>query len=280
VILFYPAKCNNDLNRRPFSPDEWTGRAMVNPLRRVRLHPATLAGCDSGGYQDSDVRLLVFDALQRQLAYESWLSWQVTGAPDWHFEFLVTYDRRIMGDPNPKVDQTLTLPAVHETLANAAYYASQRHRIRGRICFAAQGVNPDQYVRDCVTPMLDVMQPGDYFAFGGFAPAGKIPRLKPLFRETVARTLPLLKKRGIPRAHLLGICTADLIQFAAALGRQHEIEISTDSSSMEVNSVMGRVWSAGRWEQRYSRAQKYIDYHPRDLAHANIAAYTQWSKSL
>lgn len=35
-----------------------------------------------------------------------------------------------------------------------------------------------------------------------------------------------------------------------------------------------------RWEQRYTKAEKYVGYHPCDLAHANIERYTRWSGSL
>ncbi len=291
-MLFYPSKNNNALNRRPFSPDQLTGRAMLNPHYRVLVDRDTRAICDSGAFQDDGVarpRLQPWAALQRQLTFEQWLSWQVTGTPDdWHFESIITYDQMFGVDEamidGKKVKTRGTIetaqPAVDETLRAAAYYASQRDRIQGRVCFAAQGINPDHYLNSCVVPMLDVMQDGDWFAFGGFCIIGKVPSLKPYFYETVERTLPLLKKRGVTRAHILGVCVADAIQFASAAGRRHGIEMSTDSSSIEVNSVMGRVFDGGRWQQRWSKAEKYIDYHPRDLAHANIETYSQWSSGL
>ncbi len=171
-----------------------------------------------------------------------------------------------------------TLAAVSSALARLP--ATQRDRIQGRICFAAQGINPDHYVNACVVPMLDLMQAGDWFAFGGFCIIGKVPSLKPLFYETVDRVLPLLKAKGVTRAHILGVCVADAIRYADAAGKRHGVEMSTDSSSIEVNSVMGKVFDAGRWQQRWSKAEKYVSYHPRDLAHANIETYTRWSGGL
>jgi hypothetical protein len=291
-MLFYPSKNNNALNRRPFSPDLVTGRAMVNPHYPVLVSPATLAMCDSGAFQDDGVsrpRLQPWEALTRQLALEQRMSWHATGAPDgWRFESIVTYDQMFGVDEcmvdGAKVKRRGTIetaqPAVDETLRAAAYYATQRHRIQGRVVFAAQGIDPDHYVDACVMPMLDVMRPGDWFAFGGFCIIGKVPSLKPLFYETVERVLPLLRRRGIPRAHILGVCVADAIRYADAAGKRHGVEMSTDSSSIEVNSIMGRVFDAGRWEQRYTKAEKYVGYHPCDLAHANIETYARWSGSL
>lgn len=56
--------------------------------------------------------------------------------------------------------------------------------------------------------------------------------------------------------------------------------MSTDSCSAEINAVMGRVWTDERWRPTYTKAQKYVDYHPCDLALKNVAAYSQWSASL
>lgn len=170
-MIFYPSKNNNRLNGQPFAPDVVTGRAMVNPHYPVLLDPGTEALMDSGAFQDDGINqpcLQPWAALARQLAYERWLSWQITGGPDWHFHGLVTYDQ-MFGVDEQMIDgkkvkargsPETARPAVDETLRSAVYYASQRHRIRGSLLFAAQGINPDQYIDDCVLPMLDVMRPG------------------------------------------------------------------------------------------------------------------------
>lgn len=289
---FYPSKNNNALNRQPFDPDVVTGRAMVNPHYRVLVHPATAALCDSGAFQDDDIhrpRLQPWQALTRQLEYETWLSWQIVGHPGWHFRGIVTYDQ-MFGVDECMVDgvkvkrrgtEATAAPAVAETLRAAAYYATQRHRIRGALLFAAQGITPDQYL-GCVEALLDLMRPGDWLAFGGFCIIGKVPSLKPLFYETLARALPLLRRKGIVRAHILGVTVSDAIREAARLGRMHGVQMSTDSSSAEINSVMGRVWCHQResWRATYTKAQKYIDYQPCQLALANIQEYATWASRL
>jgi hypothetical protein len=287
-MLFYPSKCNNALNRRPFLPELQCGRAMLNPNYPVQLARPVPAMCDSGAFQDIDKgqRLLPWSALERQLRFERVVS--ATLPNDWHFEAIVTYDQ-MLGVDEQVVDgkkikrrgnEETARPAIAETLLAARYYARQRHRVQGRLCFAAQGATPRQYVEECVVPLLDVMQPGDWFAFGGFCIIGRVPSLKPVFAETVRAVLPLLAHKGIRRAHLLGIGVTDMVRLAAELGRQHGVVMSTDTSSIEINSTMGRVFDGGRWEHRYTKEQKYTAYHPCDLSHANLLRYDAFCAAL
>lgn len=275
---FYPSKNNDQLNRQPFAPDVATGRAMVNPHYRALIHPGTLALGDSGAYQDDGTtpkrrRLQARQALTtRQLEYETWLRWRIAdGDPDWHLHGLVTYDRLLRG--------VAADVAVAETITNAIYYASQRHRIQGAILFSAQGATTAQYLA-CIDALLECMQPGDWLAFGGFA--GTVRYRMKTFCEVLVAALPLLDAKGITHAHILGVTSADAIREAARLGRINKIHMSTDSSSAEINGVMGRAWCNERevWAPTYTKEQKYIDYHPAQLALDNIAAYSRWSASL
>lgn len=284
---FYPSKNNNALNRRTFAPDVLTGRAMVNPHYRVDLAPQTQYIIDSGAFQERDMhyRLQPWQALDRQLTLESQIEYGTHGGAA---EALVTYDCLIGVDEalidgkrvKRRGNETTAQPAVEETLRSAAYYASQRDRVRGVIAYAAQGATPRQY-RACVEELLTLMRPGrDWLAFGGFCIVGMQPSLKPLFAETLRAVLPRLRSAGMHRAHILGVTVADCVQLAAAEGRKHGIEMSTDSSSIEVNSIMGKTWSDGRWHKTYTKEQKYTEYHPCDLAHDNISRYHDWSQPL
>jgi hypothetical protein len=286
-MLFYPSKVNNGLNRRPYLPELQCGRVMLNPNYPVRLARPVPAMCDSGAFQDIDKgqRLLPWTALERQLAYERRVS---ADWPDWHFEAIVTYDQ-MLGVDEQVVDgkkikrrgnEATARPAIAETLRAAAYYSRHRDRVRGALCFAAQGATPRQYVQECVVPLLDLMQPGDWFAFGGFCIIGRVPSLKPVFAETARAALPLLRRKGIRRAHLLGIGVTDMVRLAAELGRAEGVAMSTDTSSIEVNSVLGKVFDGARWHVRYTKEQKGTAYHPCDLAHANLLYYDAFCASL
>jgi hypothetical protein len=289
-VIFYPSKVGNTLNGRPYRPEWVCGRAMLNPnYGHVRLLRPVPVMCDSGAFQDIDkgVRLLPWTALSRQLAMERAIAVGL-GQDDWHFEALVIYDQMLGVDEQivngqkikRRGNEETARPAIAETLRAARYYAGQRARIRGRICFVGQGATPRQYVQECVIPMLDVMRPGDWFAFGGFCIIGRVPSLKPLFVETVAAVLPLLKALGITRAHLLGIGVTDMVRYAAEQGRQYGIAMSTDTSAVETRSVHGYVFDGWEWHKRWEKADKLVNYHPRDLAEANLLFYDAFCRSL
>ncbi len=284
---FYPSKNNNALNRRVFTPDAITGRAMVNPHYRVALASQTRYIIDSGAFQERDMlqRLQPWQALARQLRLEAQIEFDGHAG---YAEALVTYDM-LVGVDEAIIDgkrvkrrgsEETARPAVDETLRSAHYYHSQRDRIRGAIAYVAQGATPRQYAA-CVADLLPLLRPGhDWFAFGGFCIVGMQPSLKPVFAETLRAVLPMLHSARIRRAHILGVTVADCVKLAAAEGKRHDIHMSTDSSSIEINSIMGKVWNDGRWTKRYDKIDKYRHYHPTDLAHANIQRYDQWSTAL
>lgn len=289
TVSVYFSKNNNDLNGRPFAPEAINGRAMVNPHYPVALLPGTLSIIDSGAFQERDMRnrLQPWTALDRQLRLEQQIAWGMR-YPDWHAEAIVTYDM-LCGVDEALIDgkrikqrgtEATAAPAVAETLRSAVYYATQRHRIRGAITFAAQGATLDQYL-SCVGELLTLMRPGDWFAFGGFCIIGMRPVLKPLFLETLDRTLPLLRRAGIARAHVLGVAVADMVRAMADASRRHDVALSTDSSSIEINSaVFGKRFADGHWTRHYVKAQKHVDYHPATWALENIQRYYDWSCTL
>lgn len=292
-MIFYPSKCHNALNGRAFRPEWVCGRAMLNPkYGAARLSVPVPALVDSGAFQDIDtgLRLLPWTALSRQLAYIRTVAADLDarGYPAWQPEGVMIYDQMagvdeaLIDGKKQKVRGTeeTARPAIAATLQSAAYYASQRARIRGAIAFVGQGVTPRQYVQECVVPLLDLMQPGDWFAFGGFCIIGRVPSLKPLFVETVRATLPLLARKGIRRAHLLGVAVTDMVRFAAEEGRRAGIAMSLDTSSIEVNSVLGKVFDGRRWVKRYDKADKYTAYHPCTLAEANLLYYDAFCRWL
>lgn len=285
-MLFYPSKNNNKLNTKPFQPDLITGRAMVNPHYKVTVERDAKIIVDSGAFQEDGIkrrRVTPEQALNRQLAYEQRL--QAIHGDDWHFEAVVTYDQMFGVDEHvidgKKVKKRGTLEsathAIAETIKSAEYYASQRSYIQGKIAFASQGINPDQYL-GCVLALLDLMYPSDWLAFGGFCIIGKVPRLKPVFYETLERVIPVAKRHNITRFHVLGVTVNDSIAIANSIAKRHGVTISTDSSSIEINSIMGRVMNkeTGHWANVYSKAEKYVQYWPCELAHQNIEAYDTW----
>ena len=284
---FYPGKNNNQLNAQPFEPERITGRVMVNPHYRVDLAPHTRYIIDSGAFQERDMRdrLQPWQALDRQLRLEAQIEYGPCGAPA---EAIVTYDMLLGVDEalidgrRKKVrgDEASAAPAVAETIRSARYYHSQAHRVRGAIAYAAQGATPAQYA-GCVADLLPLIRPGiDWLALGGFCIIGRVPSLKPLFYAVLDRVLPLCAAHGVRRVHLLGVTVADAIERAAAAERRYGMALSTDSTGPEQCAVFGRGYHNGRQRARYTKAQKYVDYHPATFAMQNIHDYHTWMEGL
>ena len=284
---FYPSKNNNRLNRLPFEPERITGTAMVNPHYRVTLAPDTRYIIDSGAFQERDMRarLQPWTALDRQLRLESQIEWAGGG---WA-EAIVTYDMldgvdEAMTDEGRVkrrgTEESASL-AVIETLRSARYYATQAHRIHGAIAYACQGITTPQYVA-CARELLALIRPGrDWFAFGGLCITGIIRgQMLPVFEATLRAVVPMLAAAGVRRAHILGVCIPEAIAIACELERAHGVALSTDSRAPETaGCIYGRVYENGRQRDRYTKAQKWVDYHPNELAHRNVRDYHEWMRS-
>lgn len=286
---FYPSKNNNRLNRRPFEPELITGTAMVNPHYRVSLAPGTRYIIDSGAFQERDMRarLQPWSALDRQLRLEAQL--ELTGHAG-HAEALITYDMldgvdeamTDAGRVKRRGTEESASPAVLETLRSARYYKTQERRVRGAIAYACQGITTAQYVA-CARELIPLIRPGvDWFAFGGLCITGIIRgQMLPVFSATLRAVMPMLAEAGVRRAHVLGVCIPEAIRTCIELEQRYSVELSTDSRAPETaGCIYGRVYRDGRQTDCYTRDQKWIDYHPNELAHRNVRDYHEWMKSL
>jgi hypothetical protein len=131
-----------------------------------------------------------------------------------------------------------------------------------------------------IVNVVRLMEAGDIFAFGGFCILGRHKRLLPKFIASLRLVLPMLQAQGVKRAHLLGICWAPALEVAERERAGYDITFTTDSSSLEMNSIMGRVWRDRQWHKTYSKEDKGVNYHPVDLTMANIERFTAWLKSM
>lgn len=289
-MTFYPSKNNNKLNQQVFTPEAVGGFAMVNPHYRVDLAPGTRYIIDSGAFQERDMlfRLQPWSALDRQLRLEAQIEFGGCGLPA---EAIVTYDM-LAGVDEAIIDgkrvkrrgtEQTAVYAIQETLRSARYYATQVHRIRGAIAYAAQGVTPAQYL-GCVEELIPLIRPGrDWLAFGGFCIIGMQPSLKKVFYETLALVLPRLKAAGIRRAHILGVTVADAIRVAMEMAKEYGIALSTDSSGPERNAaVYGREFdvTCEKFRNLYTKEDKGTAYKPAEWAIENIRRYHEWIETL
>jgi hypothetical protein len=149
--------------------------------------------------------------------------------------------------------------AVEETIAAAAYLDQHRNGIP--CIMSAQGVSPQQYLH-CVERILPYVREGDLVGLGGWCILGRLHSLLPAFRETMRVVIPFLKREGIRRVHIWGVC------FAEALGELlwlcdhdeegnletgHRVQLSTDSVGPSTRPVKRNMqtgyatWGYASW---------------------------------
>jgi hypothetical protein len=310
--MFYPGKVHGSLNGLPFAPEAAAGlRVMVNPfypsIREtggvgLPLLPGTRAVCDSQAFQTwktrrigkrrtARERMTPWEAMLAQLAFQDRLRAEGCGA-SFEFEAVVTYDKLVDEavvngkQVKRRACETDAEGMVEETLRSAYVYKHHEDAFGGSaIAYAAQGATLRQYM-ECVRALLPLMRPGhDWLALGGFCIIGMHPTIKPLFIAICREVAPLLRRHGIHRAHVLGVCVCDALREACAIFAAHGVAFSTDSTSMEMNALIGKEWhednmlttaKGSAFIKRHGKADKRIGYHPADLAMRNIENFTAW----
>jgi hypothetical protein len=125
--------------------------------------------------------------------------------------------------------------AVEETIAAAAYLHQHRN---GLPCIlSAQGVSPRQYLH-CIEQIMPYVRDGDIVGLGGFCILGLNHSYLPGFRETMRLVIPFLKREGIRRVHIWGVCFAEPLgellwlcdhDEEGNLDPQQRLHLSTDS---------------------------------------------------
>ena len=318
-ILFYPGKNNGYLNHKPFVPEAVDGRVMVNPFYpnllppRVSkgskvarwdappLLPGTRAICDSKAFQTWKTRIIgkrrtarermtPWEAIDDQIAFEQRLRDDGCG-PDFNFEAVVTYDKLVdeaVVNGKQVKRRACEVDAegmVEETLRSAYVYKHREDEFAGAIAYAAQGATLGQYM-DCVRQLLPLVRPGkDWLALGGFCIIGKQRSLIPLFIEVCRNVAVLAAAAGCRRVHILGVTVVDALQHVAKFFADAGVILSTDSTSMEQNAIMGGVWDEAHMLRRpgaspfkhvWTPDDKGILYQSADLAIGNIRRFTGW----
>lgn len=286
-MRFYISKNNTRLNGRPFEPEKISPYLCLNPYYKAEFaRPANIL-LDSGAFQDVDknLRLSFKDALERQLAYEEKIGFQS--------EKIVSYDMLVdeqMID-GKKVKQRWeyenSFYAVGQTVGAAAYLSSQRHKLGNRkLVLSCQGVTINQYV-ECAKSVLHYATNDDVFGFGGFCIIGKKQNSITLdditypeqFAEIVRQTMPFIHAKGVKSVHVFGVMHIPSLRILEQVANQYGIMASTDSSSIERNSVIeGKIWTDEGFRIKLGRDKKYTGsdpvpdgfWHPNVLAHENI----------
>ena len=235
-------------------------------------------------------RMTPGEAIDAQIAFRARLRAEL-GDYDFDFEAVVTYDKLVDEavvngkQVKRRAAEVDAVAMVAETIASARVYQARRDEFGGAIAYAAQGATLGQYM-DCVRQLLPLMRPGkDWLALGGFCIIGQRRSLIPLFIEVCREVAPLLARHGITRVHVLGVTVVDALQHVAKFFADAGVVLSTDSTSMEKNAIMGGVWDeehmlrrpgASPFKHVWMPDDKGVLYHSADLAIGNIRRFTEW----
>lgn len=136
--------------------------------------------------------------------------------------------------------------AVQETVAAAAYLASQRDDLVPRkLILSCQGVDAIQYA-ECAVEVLKHAQPGDWFGYGGWCILGRWKSWLAEFWRTLHSTLPLVKRAGLSHVHIFGVLWPPALGGLLALADIHGLTVSTDSSKPVQDCTRADPVKAGR----------------------------------
>jgi hypothetical protein len=261
ILRLYVSKTGNSLNAKPLSVETISENICLNPhyssvlLKNKKVNIMM----DSGAFQDIEKSKRVERdfALERQLKLEN-----KVGVVS---EKIVSYD--FIGD-------------YKETLAGNQFLVNlRRHLGERQLVLMVQGNTLDEYIF-CLKETLSMAKPNDCIGFGGVANAGKVGDVKKKLLDAIKIGLPMVQKTGVRKLHIFGVATFDILKEIANIKNIIEkyvcdmsnFEITCDTASFEINSVMGRVIDEEneKWVKVYKKEDKLVNYHPADLTLENV----------
>lgn len=273
-MRYYASKTHNSLNGVEYQP-ELIAHLCVNPYYPVKVSNNALFMIDSGAFQDvgTDSRISFPQALKRQLSFEKKITDNSRPA-----HAIVSYDRLVdeqhtgTTQIKKRVDFSESQEYIEETIKASEYLAGLRSRLAPRkLILSCQGTTTDQYLF-CLSQVLNVAQPGDIIGFGGFCIISKSKEYEKQFYEVIEKAFPLIAGKGIRQVHIFGVGIIKVLVQAEMLANYYGIDCSYDTSSYEVNAVMGRVFNPYTYKitGTFDKSQKKTGYVPAKLALFNV----------
>ena len=299
-MIFYPCRDNSKLNKKPWQPDLWVGRAMINPhypKGYLDWTEGAHAVIDSTAFQTAIRRKTPDEALDKQLKTVAAVQAkggiidaivhydQVLGVDEVVVDYVDSKGRTKQKLKKQRGTEDSARAAVEETIRCARVYHQRHSEVPVPIAYSAQGANPDQYLA-CVAELLPLLRPKyDWLALGGFCIIGPERWVRPAFYETCRRVFPLAAARQVPRVHILGVTTISCLRVAQEMAKESGITLSTDGSGPEqAGCRYGKKMCADGTARPLAKlgqpARKWLDYHPNDLARENICLFSDLCSSL
>jgi len=254
------SKTNDKLNTKELNTEFLSEYLCLNPKYNVSIkNPNVKVLLDSGAFQDKEKekRLSLQEALNRQLNFEKKVGFIS--------ERIVAYD--YIGN-------------VKETIEANKFLVEKREELEPRqLVLMIQGNTTHDYIH-CLVETLLITKSEDCIGFGGVALAGRENNTKFKLLDAFKIGLPIIYNSGIKNIHIFGVGSFTVLKeitnikniFKQLYIDTDELNISCDTAAFEIRSTMGSVINLEeeKWEKVYTKAQKYINYHPADLTIENI----------
>jgi len=251
-MIIYISKVHDFFYKKELNTEFLTDFVCVNPnYSKITLKRNVNVLMDSGAFQDKDFRVTCEESLERQLKMENDI-----GVIS---QRIVAYD--MINDS--KITQESNI-----------YLNSKREELEPRqLVFVIQGNNHDECI-ECFDNLLPLLQKHDCVGFGGVSLAGKIKTILHKLITTLKYVMPKLRDNGITDIHIFGLSSVKVLDAINKVNNENGnyFNISCDSSSVEIRASMGWVWDIfeRKFIKRYTKEQKWVDYHPCDITRINI----------
>lgn len=244
-MKIFISKTSNVLNGKKLNTEFISDYICLSPkYRTVTVENANAKILlDSGAFQDTkkETRLTFEMALNRQLLFENKIKMMS--------DIIVAYD---------------LIDCYETTLEANAYFLNMELGNRKKIIMT-QGLTLDDYIF-CLNENIDSMSNDNILGLGGISRAA----INKKMQEKINVSILKINNTDIKWVHLFGVGSIKLLKrYREQLNEN--IELTCDSASFEIQSVMGRVLNEnGQWSKKYTKDDKYINYHPCNLAKQNI----------
>jgi hypothetical protein len=252
-MLIFISKTSNTLNRKPYAIENITPYVCLNPMYgSVTTDGKCVVFMDSGAYQNEDKRVTLRQALERQQAFEKRLGYNA--------KYIAAYDK--IGDKEESM-------RANRFLLDAKLPEGQQPVL------IVQGETNADY-STCLKELLELSKDKSFvLGFGGIAKAGVVSTIKNKLCAAITENISSFG--NIKHIHLFGCFTARVLKFFETTFPDKIV--SCDTASVEVRSVMGNVFTDGKFIKTFTKEQKHKDYHPNELAQDNVRRALDFYKS-
>lgn len=254
-MRIFVSKTSNTLNKKIYDVENISNDICLNPMyKSVSISKECNILMDSGAFQNEERRVSFEESLKRQLLFGIRI-----GRP---LGYISSYDK--INDKK-------------ETMRANKFLIDENLEGGGVPVLITQGKNEFEYI-ECLKEIVQLSESRKFvLGFGGIAKSGIDKKLeKKLFGSIKSANRDF---GNIQHIHLFGVFTNRILERTRS-EVPSDINLSCDTASIEIRSVMGNVFEQGRWVKTFSRPQKYIDYDPNLLAKENVSRAIEYYNKL